>query len=159
MRKVLTVGLVTVLLGAGACGGGRPVEINPREQMVGTRWNATLATPAELVGASQVNGTGWMGADDRESSRTQAAVSISNAVPGGRHPWHVHVGQCGNDQGILGEAQAYPLLEVRNNGEAEASAELGIPVPASGQYFINVHASPNNLGTIVACGNLAPPIR
>jgi hypothetical protein len=156
---LLAAGLASAWLGAAACGGGRPVEINPRDQMVGTRWNATLATPAELIGATQVKGSGWMGAADGDSSRTQASVSITNAVPGGRHPWHVHVGQCGNDQGIFGNADAYPLLEVRGNGQAQASATVPMPVPTSGQYFINVHASPNNLGTIIACGNLAPPIR
>ena len=159
MRMLVTAGLVSASLAAGACGGGRPVEINSRDQLVGTRWNATLATPAELVGATQVKGTGWMGADDGDSSRTGAAVTITNAVPGGRHPWHVHIGQCGNDQGILGAADAYPLLEVGGNGQAQASAAVAVAVPTSGQYFINVHASPNNLGTIIACGNLAPPIR
>jgi hypothetical protein len=153
------MGLVLASLAGVACGGGRAVEIDPAQQLVGTRWNATLATPAELAGASQVRGAGWMGADQKDSSRIAASVSVSNAVPGGRHPWHVHVGQCGNDQGILGDAQAYDLLEVRGNGQAEASATLDIPVPVSGQYFINVHASPENLGTIIACGNLAPPSR
>lgn len=157
MRISMAAGLALASLGGIACGGSRAVEIDPAQQVVGTRWNATLATPAELAGATQVRGSGWMGADQRESTRTRASVSISNAVPGGRHPWHVHVGQCGNDQGILGEAQSYRVLEVGGNGEAEASAELDLPVPASGQYFINVHASPANLGTIIACGNLAPP--
>ncbi|HEX6104194.1 MAG TPA: hypothetical protein VFZ26_01340 [Gemmatimonadales bacterium] len=144
---------------AAGCGGSRAVEIDPQQQVVGSRWNATLATPAGLAGVTQVRGSGWMGADDRDSSRTQAYVNISNSTPGGRHPWHVHVGQCGNDQGILGSAEAYPLLEVGGNGRAEARAAVDIPVPTSGQYFISVHASPNNLGTVIACGNLAPPSR
>jgi hypothetical protein len=157
MRIPMAAGLVLASLAGGACGGSRAVEIDPARQVVGTRWNATLATPAELAGATQVRGTGWMGADQRDSTRTRASVSISNAVPGGRHPWHVHLGQCGNDQGILGGAEAYQILEVGGDGQAEASAALALPVPVSGQYFVNVHASPENLGTIIACGNLAPP--
>jgi hypothetical protein len=31
-------------------------------------------------------------------------------------------------------------------------------MPTSGQYYINVHASANNMATIIACGNLAPPM-
>jgi len=154
-----TIGLMLGTLGLVACGGGRSVEINPQDAVVGSRWNATLATPAQLVGASQVRGTAWMGQRDRDSSRTRASVSIENAVPGGRHPWHVHVGQCGSNGGILGPANAYRPLDVGGNGRAESVAELPVPLPASGQYFVNVHASPNNLGTIIACGNLAPPIR
>jgi hypothetical protein len=153
----MAAGLVLAALAVSACGGGRAVEIDPQAQLVGTRWNASLATPVELAGATQVRGSGWMGADERESARTAAFVSISNAVPGGRHPWHVHVGQCGNDQGIFGDADDYPVLEVEGNGQAEETAELDVAVPTSGQYFINVHASPNNMETIIACGNLAPP--
>jgi hypothetical protein len=155
----MAAGLAFAALAGAACGGSRAVEIDPARQVVGTRWNATLATPTQLAGVSQVRGTGWMGADQRDSTRTRASVSINNAVPGGRHPWHVHVGQCGNDQGILGGAEAYPILEVGGNGQAQADAELALPVPGGGQYFINVHASPENLGTIIACGNLAPPSR
>ena len=158
MRIRIVPGLLLAALVA-ACGGNRAVQIDPEQQVIGTRWNATLATPAELVGASQVGGSGWMAPDGRDSGRTEASVTITNAVPGGRHPWHVHVGQCGNDQGILGQAGAYPVLQVRSNGQAEAAARLELPVPTSGQYFINVHASEANLGTVIACGNLAPPIR
>ena len=158
MRTGMAAGLLLASLTASGCGGGkRAVEIDPEQQLVGTRWNATLATPASLAGATQVRGNGWMGADEGDAARTKAFVAIVNAVPGGRHPWHVHVGQCGNDQGILGPAEAYPILEVKDNGRADRSAELNIPVPTSGQYFINVHASPNNMGTVIACGNLAPP--
>ena len=157
MRSRIVSG--TLLAALAACGGGRAVEIDPEQQAIGTRWNATLATPAELVGATQVGGTGWMGSDGRESGRTEAAVAITNAAPGGRHPWHVHVGQCGNDQGIYGEAGEYPVLQVKGDGRASATARLDVPLPTSGQYFINVHASEANLGTIIACGNLAPPIR
>lgn len=160
MRTPIAAGLVIASLTLAACGGGgRPVEINPREQFAGTRWNATLATPAALVGATQVRGGGWMAADDRDSARTRANLAISNAVPGGEHPWHVHVGRCGNDQGIFGSAEAYPPLRVGRNGNAEAEAELDVPTPSAGQYFISVHASANNMGTVIACGNLAPPVR
>lgn len=158
MRTPIAATLLLASLAAG-CGGSRAVEINPQQQPVGARWNATLATPAELTGASQVRGSAWMGTDGRDSSRARASVSIQNAVPGGRHPWHVHIGQCGNDQGILGSAEAYPVLEVGSDGRSTETATLAIPAPSSGQYFVNVHASPANLGTIIACGNLAPPIR
>jgi hypothetical protein len=160
MGSSTKAGIVFCTLGLVACGGGgQAVEINPREAIVGTRWNATLATPANLVGASQIRGRAWMAQPDRDSTRTRASVSIENAVPGGQHPWHVHVGQCGSNGGILGAPEAYQPLDVGGNGRAESTADLALPLPASGQYYVNVHASPNNLGTIIACGNLAPPSR
>ncbi len=159
MTSSTSVGIVVCTLGLVACGGGRAVEINPQDAMAGTRWNASLATPAGLVGASQVRGTGWMAQRDGDSSRTRASVSVENAVPGGRHPWHIHVGQCGSNGGILGSPEAYQPLNVGGNGRAESTADLSLRLPAAGQYYVQLHASPNNMGTIIACGNLAPPIR
>src|SRR3977135_753938 len=98
-----------------ACGGHRSVEINPNTQPVASRWNGVLATPPELAGIVQVSGQAWMGPDTKELDKTQASVSISNAVPGGQHPWHVPGGQCGTDQGVLGPADAYPPLKVEKD--------------------------------------------
>jgi hypothetical protein len=100
-----------------------------------------------------------MAADAEDQGRTRAAVEIRNAVPGGRHPWHVHRGQCGSDQGILGPADSYKPLEVEGDGRASETAKLSVQLPRSGSFFINVHASARNMSTIVACGNLAPPSR
>ncbi len=75
------------------------------------------------------------------------------------HPWHVHRGQCGQDQGILGPADAYEPLKVSGGGKAEAEAQLPFPTPTAGSYFVNIHASAANMGTVLACGNLAPPLR
>ena len=159
MRYPGAATLLGAALAAAACGGSKQVEIDPNREMVGSRWNATLATPAQLGGALQVKGTGWMGPEKDDTSRTRAFVSIQNAVPGGEHPWHVHIGQCGNDRGILGSPDAYEPLRVGSGGMAQETAVLAVPVPVEGQYFINVHASRNNMNTIIACGNLAPPIR
>ncbi len=151
--------LATAVLIVAGCGGGRQVEIDPNRERVGSRWNAILATPAQLAGAVQVKGSGWMAGVEDDTTETLAFASIENAVPGGEHPWHVHLGQCGNDRGVLGPADAYEPLQVGGNGRAESTARLPIPAPVSGQYFVNVHASRNNMGTIIACGNLAPPSR
>jgi hypothetical protein len=160
--KPLTPGgfVICVLAAASACGGGRkPVEIDPQAAPVANRWNGTLGTPADMAGAIQIRGQAWMGPAEGNPDRTQAYAAISNAAPGGEHPWHVHRGRCGSDQGILGPADSYGLLKVNDDGNASSSAELAMPVPKTGSYFVNVHASRQNMRTIVACGNLAPPAR
>ncbi|MBA3892359.1 MAG: hypothetical protein H0X69_01500 [Gemmatimonadales bacterium] len=159
MTYLVAAGLVVCSLGVVACGGGRNVEIDPNRDVGGTRWNATIAPSPQMAGALQVRGMGWMGTRDGDSSRTRAFVSIANAVPGGEHPWHVRVGRCGSDRGIFGPAEAYKPLRVGGNGRAESTADVPVMVPRSGEYFISVHASANNLRTIIACGNLAPPSR
>jgi hypothetical protein len=152
----------TVVLGGAvllsACGGHRPVEIDPQQQSAGSRWNATLATPAALRGAVNLRGRGWWASEQGNASRSRAQVDIANAVPGGDHPWHVHQGQCGSNGPIVGPATSYRSLEVKGDGKATATADLPVAMPTSGQYYINVHASANNMATIIACGNLAPPM-
>ncbi|HEX6435306.1 MAG TPA: hypothetical protein VFZ87_13745 [Gemmatimonadales bacterium] len=159
MKARILAGLTMFGVALTSCGGRQPVEINPNAVSVATRWNGTLSAPPQLAGVSDIRGQGWMGGDPKEQGQTRAHVEISNAVPGGRHPWHVHRGQCGADQGIFGPADAYKPLKVEGDGRAQGDAELSVAIPRSGSYFINVHASARNMSTIVACGNLAPPSR
>jgi hypothetical protein len=159
MRANAAVGLIVSASVLASCGGRQPVELNADTQPVATRWNAVLSTPPELAGVVDVRGQGWMGPNPKDASQTRAHVEISNAVPGAKHPWHVHRGQCGSDQGIFGPVDAYKPLEVGKDGKASSTTVLPVPTPKTGEYFINVHASAKNLKTIVACGNLAPPAR
>ena len=158
MRIALSAGLIVSSVLLAGCG-SRGAHIEPNAPALASRWTATLSTPPGLAGALQVRGTGWMGYKEKDSTQTHAQVSIENAASGSRYPWHVHIGQCGNDQGILGPADKYPVLKVGGNGRADADAFLPVPLPHQGQYFVNVHAAPTNMGTIVACGNLAPPVQ
>lgn len=159
MQFHTTGSFIIAALALAGCGGHRAVEINPNSQSYASRWNATLATPSGLAGVLQVEGTAWMAPSDKDSMKTHVEVRIANASPGGVHPWHVHRGQCGQDLGIVGGAGAYKPIKVKGNGQAEGDADLTLPTPRSGGYFVNVHASAANMSTIVACGNLAPPLR
>jgi len=155
-RRAAAGAVISLVAG---CGGGQAVQLErgdgPAPSM---RWNAVLSTPGNLTGVAQVRGQGWM-ASAEDAGRTLAAIRIENATPGGRHPWHVHRGRCGMDQGILGEPSSYELLEVGGDGRAEEEATVDLQLPTSGEYMINVHASPENMSTVIACGNLAQPIR
>ena len=157
MKAHIAAGLMLAAVSIASCGGSKAVEIDSGAAPVQNRWNGTLSSPPELTGVSEIRGNGWMGPDAKNADRTRAEVSIANAVPGGKHPWHVHRGRCGSDQGIFGSADAYKPLEVGGNGRATSNAELSVPNPKTGEFFVNVHASAANMGTIVACGNLAPP--
>ena len=160
MKAHTAASLMLIAVAATSCGGGRQaVEIDSNTQPVQDRWNGTVSSPPELAGVSEIRGSGWMGPQEKNPDRTQAGVTISNAVPGGQHPWHVHRGRCGADQGIFGPADAYKPLKVGDNGRGSSTAELSMQSPKTGEFFVNVHASQRNMATIVACGNLAPPAR
>jgi hypothetical protein len=124
---------------------------------VGERWNAALATPSGLAGAVQIKGSGYLARGDSPSN-SKAVIHTSNATPGGIHPWQLRAGPCGSDSPVVGNPTAYSNLKVDKDGTAQGSANLAIPFPTDGSYSIQVLASPSNMGTVIACGNLAPPV-
>ena len=148
---------ITAALLLAACG-GQSANTNTDAEPVGfmgAQWSATLAPPAGSPTPS-VSGTATV-MGNADSSQTKVEVALNGATPGAAHPWHLHRGTCGSDQGIVGDAAAYKPMTVGINGRATATATLEMPMPRTGEYMINVHASPTDMGTIVACGNLAAP--
>jgi hypothetical protein len=156
--QVLLLAIAASTLELGACNPfhHEPVTEVSRDANVNSRWRATLVTPAALVGAVQMNGTATM-QPSRNNADTDFSVSIANATPGGLHPWQVHRGQCGADDGVLGSADAYRTIKAGDDGRGGATARVAMATPASGGYFVTVQASAANAEVVVACGNLAPP--
>ena len=115
----------------------------------GELWKATLAGRAGWTGAS---GT----ANARiEGDNTMTTLVLTGLPQGGPYPWHVHEGTCDTGGPIVGPANAYPHLTVGADGRAEASARLlGLKLNEAKKYHVNVHRSPTDLPTIVACGEL-----
>ena len=134
------------------------VEVSSGDVNVNSRWSGTLASPASLAGAVQMKGTATM-TPGSDGGRTSVTVNLSNATPGGLHPWQLHRGQCGADDGVIGSLDAYKTLKVDEYGRASGAATLAFSMPMTGNYYVSVGASGANPETIVACGNLAPPSR
>jgi hypothetical protein len=122
----------------------------------GQRWHGTLTSPGYLAGAVQIHGTASM-APDSDGRRTTVRVTVTNAAPGGMHPWEARQGQCGTDRGVFGPLDQYRPIEVGNDGKGEAEATIPMATPTNGDSFVLLHASETNRATIIACGNLAPP--
>jgi hypothetical protein len=115
----------------------------------GETWKATLAGRSTWTGAS---GTATARV---EGDNTLATIVLAGLPPGGPYPWHVHDGTCDTGGPIVGDAAAYPPLMVGADGRAEASARLlGIKPNEAKKYHVNVHRSPTDLATIIACGEL-----
>lgn len=124
------------------------VDMQPILQR-GETWNGTLAGQGSASGA-----TGTARAVVR-NKRTVLSVTLSGVTAGTVHPWHLHEGTCGSGGPIVGNASAYPPLQVGNEGRAEGSATLDLALNEAKTYYVNIHASPENMGTIVACGEIA----
>ena len=141
-----------------ACGGNQAVRLDESNELPGTRWQGTVSSPPTLDGAVEMTGSAWMAEAEESDSATYVQVSISNAAPGGVHPWQVRRGQCGSDRGVFGESAAYEPLEVEDDGRASATAMIDEPLPERGEHSIAILASERNQDLIVACANLAPPV-
>jgi len=135
-----------------------PVSEVERDLNVNSRWRATLVSPAALAGAVQMRGSATM-QPSQNGQGTLLSVSISNATPGGAHPWQVRRGQCGADTGAFSSAASYQPLKIGDDGRGESGTTVPGVIPEIGDYFVTVYASAANPETVVACGNLAPPSR
>jgi len=123
-----------------------------------SRWRASLVSPVALAGAVQIKGSGSM-QPTTTGEGTLLSVSISNATPGGVHPWQVRRGHCGADQGAYSSEARYQPVKVGDDGRGEAGSTVAGATPEVGDFFVTVYASAANPETVVACGNLAPPSR
>lgn len=132
------------------------VQVSARDANANARWHGTLTSPSTLAGAVQMTGAISM-APGSNAGNTNVALQLANASPGGMHPWQLHRGQCGMDEGVFGSASDYKTLKVDESGRASSSATVPVMMPSDGRYFVSVGASDANASTIVACGNLASP--
>lgn len=116
--------------------------------------------PMDWSGGATAN-SGFTGAGANATARSTAGGTTVNVafreasgMSGTVRPWHVHFGTCGNDQGIVGDANAYSPLRPGADGTAMSSATLSVALDPARSYFVNIHKSPSELQTIVACGAL-----
>ena len=115
----------------------------------GMKWTATL-TP---TGAVKIAGVATV-APGTTAGTSVAMISITGGTPGATYPWHVHTGKCGSNGGVVGTGSAYKPLVASADGTAKQTAMLSVAAPTTGDFHVNVHASPTNMATIVSCGNL-----
>lgn len=155
-RRVLALAVSMVVLAACNPFNRSPNTEVTRDPNMNSRWRASLVTPTALAGAVQMQGSAAMqpGSNRQE---TQLSLTIANATPGGLHPWQVHRGQCGADEGVFGPPGSYRAMKVGDEGRGESAATVALLTPTTGNYFVAVYASAANPETVVACGNLAPP--
>lgn len=114
-----------------------------------TDWTAAATASPGFAGAG-ANATARSTAG---GTSVNVAFREASGMSGTVRPWHVHYGSCGNDQGIVGDANAYPMLRP-TNGTATVSATIAMPLDPGGSYFVNIHKSPAEMQTVVACGAL-----
>ena len=86
--------------------------------------------------------------------RTRVTAGIRLAPANERLPWHIHAGTCETGGAILGDAAAYPPLDVGDDGRAEAWMTLDYGLQPEQPYHVRVHRAEDDLTNVVACGDL-----
>lgn len=91
---------------------------------------------------------------------TRANVTLRGGSAGGRHPWHIHAGQCPSGDADtttvgpeVGDPGSYPVLEPDDAGNASATATMAVPLDPDAEYHVDVHQSEDD-PTVVGCGDL-----
>lgn len=114
----------------------------------GEDWKTTLAGQGQytyVTGSAQAKVAEGM---------TTVTIRVSGHEPSGSHPWHIHEGKCGSGGAIIGDPNAYAPLVFGNDRTAQGSAKLSVRLDEAHDYHVNVHRSPSDMATIIACGNL-----
>ena len=155
--RVLLVAAALTLVGC-----ARQVEVDTGDVVLDSRWIATLAPVGAARDSGAITGTttvalGGRGSMMRGSSsvETRSMLSLFGAAPGSTHAWHIHLGSCGNDRGILGAPELYTPVVVGNDGRGDITITLPFTTPNSGEFYIDVHDSQSSASRIVACAPLA----
>lgn len=91
-----------------------------------------------------------------DEGRTRIAIEIRGAPSNSMLPWHVHQGRCGSGGPVIGDPTAYPPLAAGQDGSAAAETTIDLSLEPDADYHINVHRSPSEMDTILACGEIGP---
>lgn len=105
------------------------------------------------VDGSDISGTVFVG--EYGPSTTIAVVSLDGTSAGDTHPAHFHQGDCGSGGGIQ-----VPLSAVDGaTGMSVTLTDVPFGSIVESDLYLNVHRSPEQMQTIVACGEAGPGVQ
>lgn len=100
------------------------------------------------VGDSGVVGTVFIG--EYGPSTTAVVISLDGTSAGNTHPAHFHSGDCGSGGGIV-----VPLTSVDGStGMSITLTDEPYDDILESDLYLNIHRSPDDIATIVACGEV-----
>jgi hypothetical protein len=146
--RAFAVALIPLFLAACSASIKPNGDVSMRQIHAQDEWKAALVGTGAAAG---MTGDAHAATD---GSRTQVTLKLDHAQAGRSYPWHVHAGTCGTNGAVVGPGGAYPLAVIGGDGKATATANLNFPFSKTGAYYVNVHAAPNQMSTIVACAPL-----
>lgn len=136
--------LLAAALTAGACDDDDPFDPGPT-----TEWAADLTGEGNYEDVT--GGVVVVASDDALA----AGIEIEGAADGDVFAWGVSEGTCAAPGDPIGDAGAYPDLEVDANGAAAAEADQDVGLEAGEDYIVQVTEESGNEPVVVACSALS----
>ena len=96
---------------------------------------------------TELNDSGISGTATLSAVGDQTIVELQLQDTGENHPAHIHAGTCDDLQPEL----EFALANVRAEGVSSTVVDRPLQALIDGEFAIDVHLSPNELGTLVAC--------
>lgn len=134
-----------VLRGAAVCALLLTAASFTHTQSASAAQNTEIVIALAEAGGSGVDGFATLVGGDGE---TTIIIEVTGAV--GDHPAHIYEGACGD----LADTPLYALQNVDDSGYSETTIAVDLDTLLAGSYAVNIHASPANLATNVACGDV-----
>jgi len=118
------------------------------EQIYETAALRSTRFPVEAVDDSGVSGSVLVA--DYGFENVVVTILVKGVAPGGDHPAHFHAGDCDSGGDIV-----IPLTNVPGPGGLSVST-MTAPYNTimDGNHYLNIHLSEDEMGTIVACGEV-----
>ena len=86
--------------------------------------------------------------ENSETGGARVVISLQNTAEGNVHPAHFHAGDCGTGGDII-----VPLESVDGaSGSSVTDTDTSFDEITASDFYINIHLSPEEISTIVACG-------
>lgn len=121
---------------------------------------AVNVTTPRLQGLLQPRGSSMSGEvsimPTSRAGEFRVNLSLRGSSAGQQHPWHVHTGRCDAEGPVVGSILAYPVLQVRGDGNVDLAQTIREPLEPGRSYYVDIHASRSNMDRIVACAELQP---
>ncbi len=107
----------------------------------------SVVYPVNAVNGSGVSGTVTL---DRMGEQTMVTLSLQGTPAGGDHPAHFHAGDCT----AMGDV-VVPLSNVDGTaGMSSTTVDVPLDTIVQGNHALYVHLSPDQIGTVVSCGEI-----
>ncbi|MGB3305376.1 MAG: hypothetical protein WBA63_04260, partial [Thermomicrobiales bacterium] len=103
-----------------------------------------------ILDFTELNDSGVTGTATLYEAGDRTIVDIDVKNTGKDHPAHIHAGTCGQ----LDPEPAFTLNDVHEDGKSRSVVDAPLEGLINGDFAIDLHLSPTELGTLIDCANI-----